>query len=289
MSETAPSSLQIPMPELVFPLRKGGFRLIALDLDGTVLRNDHTFSQRVLAAVRDATARGIFVTIATGRSAATVRVVATTLGVNAPVICQHGGIVVDLRTGEVLRHITVNSAIVCDVLALAQQHPTWHAVIFRDDEIIVSEKRLQTREYSLANIEPTVTNNPCATLASGDPDKLMIMLDPSETAAVLRQVTEFVGGRAAVVQSSRRLVEVHNHAAVKGAALAHLAAYLGVDREDVMAIGDHDNDETMLAWAGLGVAMGNGSARAKMSANWVAPTIDEDGAAMAIERFALAV
>jgi hypothetical protein len=285
MTELAPASSQINSTHPV--VAEGGIRLIALDLDGTVLRNDHTFSERVLAVVREATARGIFVTIATGRSAATVRAVAATLGVNAPVICQHGGIVADLRTGEVLRHVTVDRAVVCDVLSLAQQHPSWHPVIFRDDEIIVTEKRLQTREYSLANIEPTVTDDPCAALDSGDPDKLMLMLDPSETAAVLHQVTEFVGGRAAVVQSSRRLVEVHDHAAVKGAALAHLAAHLGLPREAVMAIGDHDNDETMLSWAGVGVAMGNGSPRAKAAADWIAPEISADGAAVAIERFAL--
>lgn len=285
--ERAPASPQTISTSANSPVAAGAIRLIALDLDGTVLRNDHTFSERVLASVREATARGIFVTIATGRSAATVRAVAATLGVNAPVICQHGGIVADLRTGDVLRHVTVDRAVVCDVLALAQHHPSWHPVIFRDDEIIVAEKRLQTREYSLANIEPTVTPDPCAALDNGDPDKLMIMLDPSETAAVLWQVTDFVGGRAAVVQSSRRLVEVHDHTAVKGAALAHLAAHLGLARENVMAIGDHDNDETMLAWAGIGVAMGNGSMRAKAAADWIAPEISDDGAAVAIERFAL--
>jgi hypothetical protein len=54
-----------------------------------------------------------------------------------------------------------------------------------------------------------------------------------------------------------------------------------------MAIGDHDNDETMLSWAGVGVAMGNGSPRAKAAADWIAPEISADGAAVAIERFAL--
>jgi Cof subfamily protein (haloacid dehalogenase superfamily) len=263
----------------------GRIKLVALDLDGTILRNDHTFSPRTLTALRDAMDQSVYVTIATGRSAATVRTVAATLGLNAPVICQHGGIVTDLRTGEVLRHVTVASDVVCDVLHLASEHPSWHPVIFRGDEIIVSEMRLRAQEYSLSGIQPTVLPDPCGALTAGDPDKLMIVLDPSETAAALRSVSEFVGDRATVVQSSRRLVEVHAHAAHKGAALAHLAAHLGLDQSEVMAIGDQDNDETMLAWAGLGVAMGNGSPRAKAAADWVAPTIDEDGAAVAVERF----
>jgi hydroxymethylpyrimidine pyrophosphatase-like HAD family hydrolase len=73
----------------------------------------------------------------------------------------------------------------------------------------------------------------------------------------------------------------------KGNALRRLAAHLSVPQVQVMALGDHDNDASMLAWAGLGVAMGDGSPGVKAVADWIAPPLAEDGAAVAIERFVL--
>ena len=73
----------------------------------------------------------------------------------------------------------------------------------------------------------------------------------------------------------------------KGDALRRLADHLGIAQGEVMAVGDQDNDATMIAWAGLGVAMGNGSPAVKAIADWVAPPLAEDGAAVAIERFVL--
>jgi len=69
--------------------------------------------------------------------------------------------------------------------------------------------------------------------------------------------------------------------------LAWLAEHLSVPQSQVMAVGDQDNDAPMVAWAGLGVAMGNGSVPCKAAADWIAPPISKDGAAAAIERFAL--
>ncbi len=116
---------------------------------------------------------------------------------------------------------------------------------------------------------------------------MMLMVDPAESEQALHTWQTCVGAEATVVRSSARLVELHARQADKGSALAKLSARLGIAREQVMAIGDQDNDEPMLAWAGLGVAMGNASPRARTAADWVAPPIDEDGAAVAIEQFAL--
>ncbi len=104
---------------------------------------------------------------------------------------------------------------------------------------------------------------------------------------MLHEMSAFIGDRATVVQSSKRLVEVHSKLAHKGAALAKLAGLLHIDQSQVMAVGDHDNDETMLAWAGFGVAMGNASPRARAAARFLTESVDEDGAAIAIEKFVL--
>jgi Cof subfamily protein (haloacid dehalogenase superfamily) len=262
-------------------------KLIALDLDGTVLKFDRTLSDRVTRATQAAAARGVRVTIATGRGAPTVREMANRLGVNAPVICQHGGTLTDLTTNEVLHRITLDPTLACEALAFTHKHPSWHAVVFRRDDILVEEQRFPTEAYSIANVQPLQVDDLCATMSADAPDKFMLMLDPAETVTALHAMSEFIGERATVVQSSKRLVEVHSKAAHKGAALAKLAGLLNIDQADVMAIGDHDNDETMLAWAGVGVAMGNASPRARAAARFHTASVDEDGAAIAIEKFVL--
>ncbi len=262
-------------------------KLIALDLDGTVLRKDRTISPRVTWATRAAIERGCYVTIATGRMPISARQVAQALNVNTSVICQNGGIVCDLRTGDLTRRITLDRDIACDALAAAQRFSAWHPVIFSLDSVLVSEQRLPKSAYSMGDVQIVVQPDVCSMLGTLAADKLLLILEPSDAPEAILAMTECVQGRAAVVQSSPRLVEVMAHAAHKGAGLAQLAAQLGLHPEEVMAIGDHDNDETMLAWAGTGVAMGQCSDLARAAANWVAPTLEEDGAAIAIEKFVL--
>ena len=97
-----------------------------------------------------------------------------------------------------------------------------------------------------------------------------------------------VGLNLTVVPSHPILVEGIPAGLSKATGLAWLAEYLGIGREAVLAVGDNDNDAAMLAWAGVGVAMGNSSPAALAAADWVAPSVAEDGAAAALEKFALA-
>jgi hypothetical protein len=90
-----------------------------------------------------------------------------------------------------------------------------------------------------------------------------------------------------VVRSHTLFVEGNPIGVDKGDALRRLSAYLDVPQDRVMAIGDQGNDVPMISWAGLGVAMGNGSDAAKAVSDWIAPPLSAAGAAVAIERFLL--
>ncbi len=89
------------------------------------------------------------------------------------------------------------------------------------------------------------------------------------------------------MRSWDRLIEATGPSISKGEALARLAAHVGVSQSGTMAVGDQDNDVSMIAWAGLGVAMGNASPAAKAAADVIAPVLEADGAAWAIERYVL--
>lgn len=265
-------------------------KLIAFDLDGTALRHDRTFSPAVLQAVAQAKARGIYTTIATGRSVATTRPFAAMVGLNAPAICAQGGSVYDFEHEQLLHHFTLDASLTCELLALAEQYPHWHAVLYQNETIYVSRLAYDGDFYFRWLIEspPVITDDLCGVLGNGKADKVLFVIEPHHTAEANVVLRQAMAGRAVVVQSHAMFVEVNPLDAHKGAGLARVAAYLGVAQHEVLAIGDQENDKTMLEWAGVGVAMANGSDIAKSAADWIAPSIDEDGVAVAIERFALA-
>lgn len=266
-------------------------KLIALDLDGTTLKHgaDDTFffTSRVLATVQAAMQKGVHVAIATGRSVVNTRSFAQTLKVNAPCVLQQGGIIHDYATETNLFSLKLDRDLACELADLSQQHPSWHAVIYRDDQIYITDKRYHDGFYTLVGNDSVIEPDLCNALKTFDPEKILFVLPEDETRAVLKQVSEFVGPRANVVQSHKLFVEVNPLGADKGAGLMRLAALLGIHQDEVMAIGDEGNDATMIAWAGLGVVMANGNPITQANADWIAPTIDEDGAAVAIEKFVL--
>lgn len=106
----------------------------------------------------------------------------------------------------------------------------------------------------------------------------------------LERLREALGDQVAYViwEGPWSFVEVLPLGTSKAAALEWLAARLGVAREEVLAVGDERNDIEMLAWAGTGVAMGNAHPEVKAVADWVTAPVEEDGCALAIERFVLA-
>ena len=262
--------------------------LIALDLDGTILNDQFQISPRVLNALQAAVKRGVRVTIATGRPVEVTRPFVKLVGVNAPAISMQGGVIYDFATETTLRELTLPHDLACALTELEAQHPAWQVVVYGDDALYVSSIRYAPDFYAAllgANLQ--VHADLCAAINRRDPQKVLYIIPPQDAPLAVSELNHIVGDRAMVVQSHALFVEVNPLDAHKGAGLARLAADLGIPREQVMAIGDQDNDVTMLEWAGLGVVMSNGSVASKLVANWIAPSITDDGAAVAIERFVL--
>ena len=120
------------------------------------------------------------------------------------------------------------------------------------------------------------------------PHKMVVTLNHSEDRPrLIREMTATLGPEVTIVPSHPFLVEALPAGVDKGHALTWLANHLNIAQAEVMAIGDSNADIPMLKWAGVGVAMQNGSPEAKAAANWIAPPLAEDGAAVAIEKFVL--
>jgi len=260
-------------------------KLLAIDLDGTTVNHDINISPRVLAAVQAALAKGVRVVIATGRNVPSTRAFAERFGVLGPTICQQGGLIYDFASETTLHRIMLTHPLACELLALEQLHPTWKPVLYQHDQVYVSDPGYFRHLDGLVGFDPQAVPDLCGVLAGEDADKVLFTMNPADVPEALAIVRKLVGNRANVVQSHAMFVEINPLGADKGTALEWLASYLHVPRACVMAIGDQGNDAPMVAWAGLGVAMGNGNDQTKAVATWVAPSIGDDGAAVAIERY----
>lgn len=267
------------------------FRLVALDLDNTLIGPDLTLSARVKAAIAAAQARGVRVTIATGRGPAPTEQFAQALNLETPLICFQGGIVYDHRTRQILHETRLDPAMIPVIVQLAEARG-WN-LQFETPNMIYLPRNGNHPEVLLdlmrvadwQQVDNLVTDMPVT------PHKFILAVhDPAERGALeteLRAATQADPRLAGltIVPSHPILVEGLPGGLSKATGLAWLARYLGIAQSEVLAVGDNDNDAEMLRWAGLGVAMAESSPAALAAADWVAPGVADDGAAAALERF----
>ena len=264
-------------------------RLLALDLDGTLIGDDLAFSPRVRSAVAAAQERRVVVTLATGRMLDVTVPFAEDLKISAPLICYQGALVQAPDADAPLYHATMEAALVREVLQWQARHG-WHFVLYTGDAVFARRQQYPTIfHHILSREQVTWVDDLFAVLERDQPVKFIIIAEPPEADRIEAELHQRVGGRIGVVRSHPVIVEGNPPGVSKGDALRRLAAHLGIAQAQSMAIGDQANDAPMIAWAGMGVAMGSGSPVAKAVADWIAPPLEEDGAAVAIERFVLSI
>ncbi len=266
-------------------------RLAAFDLDNTLIGRDLTLSPRVRAAVARALAQGVVVTIATGRGLWPTAQFAEALQLTAPLLCFQSGLIYDVRAREVLHETRLDPAVVPAIVRLAAERG-W-ALEFETPQVIYLQRGGAHSEMLLDLLK---TANLCwvddfvKELPETPHKFLLSVLEPAlrdPLAAELRACWDQHLARITVVPSHPLLVEGIPFGMSKAVGVAWLAERLGLQREEVMTVGDNDNDAEMLEWAGLGLAMADGSPVALAAADETVPPVAEDGAAIALERFVL--
>ncbi len=266
-------------------------KLLALDLDGTLFGDDLLISDRSRAAIRDAQAQGVLVTIATGRMFRSARQIAADLGIVAPLICYQGALVRHSSSGDALLHKTIPPRLTHAVIAETKAR-NLHLNVYVNDELYVERITDQALFYAKINMDLHINEvGDIGTWlhAQGEPEptKLVIVTNAEQTDSVLSLFTDLYGDKLQVTKSHPRFTEFTNREASKGKALAFLAKECGVARDEVMAIGDGHNDLDMITWAGYGVAMSTSPAVMLETARIICPPLWEDGAADTIERYVL--
>jgi Cof subfamily protein (haloacid dehalogenase superfamily) len=257
------------------------FRLVACDLDGTLLRSDGTLSRRNIAALHAVREAGIRVVIVTGRPPRWVDHIADELELDGVVICSNGALLYDLASrrvvdeqvlpGEVCARLAATVRAVVPGVAFACERATGLALEpdYRSPHGVPREALRQAADELFAA--------PVAKLLAIQPD-----LDyPELFAAVARAV----GSDAVVTQSgSDGLVEISAVGVTKAFAVQRLCAERGIAATAVIAFGDMPNDVALLQWAGHGVAVAGAHPDALAAADEVTKSNDDDGVAEVIER-----
>ncbi len=262
-------------------------RLIALDLDGTLIGSDLTIRPRVRDAVKRARERGVAVTIVSGRMLAAARPYANELGIDGALVCYQGAAIFDVTSGKILQMTPVRQDVTRDVLEWAEQHRV-HAQCYADDVLYVQSINRFSKRYSeLARVEPHVVPSLREAFAQRPSIKVVLVDDPDNASRYLEILTSQLGDRAYLTRSNIDFVEILDPKVNKGAALAFVAQQYATTPEETLAVGDAWNDVPLLKAAGIGVAMGSGPPELLQQADAVVGDVAHDGVAEAIERFVL--
>lgn len=262
-------------------------RLLAVDLDGTLVNHDLVMNPRDVAAVKAASAAGVTVVLATGRMLKSSLRFAEPLGLKGPIINYQGAIVREIASGEVWYRCELTVPMQQRVLALAEPKD-WHVNVYVDERVYTARARPEADLYARIGMVPYEVVGPLSKWVHQDSTKMVLVdLDPENVPARISELTAWMGDVASVTRSLDWFVEVVNPDVSKARALAMVAERLGIAQADVCAIGDNTNDTDMVRWAGFGVAMGNAPSALKGLAKYVTGTVDEAGVAQVIERFVL--
>ena len=258
-------------------------RLIATDIDGTLIRFGGKASTRTLTALRTAEAAGVAVVLVTGRAPRTALLVADALGVHGPAICANGALVVDMPAVQLIRDIRIEGELAARLVdELTAAIP---GIVFAWERGL-EFGRDEGWPFPAASVEktPGAVIGPVLPHAARGLSKLICYLGGTDPDAAVKQVREVLGERAEVsTATSPPLAEITARGCDKAEALEWLCRRMGIGRDEVLAIGDGPNDLPMLLWAGRGVAMGNAHATVLEAVSEKTHTHDEDGFAAVIE------
>lgn len=289
MQNTAASNLT---PGISRSAGAGEIKLLAVDIDGTIAGKSNDIREAVKQAIATAQSRGVKVAVATGRMYRSALRFHRDLGSTLPLICYQGAWIQDPATDKLLRHLPLSKQTAWQLLDHFEE-PHLRSLLsinfYINDRLYVPEITDATRIYAArSGIE--INKIDLRKELPGDPTKVLALCQSPEVLDGLlgRMRQRYTPAELYLTRSVATFFEATHPLANKGEAVRYLAEeMLGLRPENVMAIGDNFNDVEMISYAGVGVAMGNAPEGVKVVANWVAPDVEEDGAATAIEQFIL--
>jgi Cof subfamily protein (haloacid dehalogenase superfamily) len=277
-------------------------RLLALDMDGTLLDGDKRITDEVRRALAAYLGHGGLLTIASGRFPASVWLHARELEMNVPLIALNGAVMLDQQTGGLLQGTPIEADSLISLIRLVQERGAY-VHLYGCNELYVERLNEMNARWPLANVvvipgrELTESNyreqtslirvipvGDLASFAGSDPRPVYKATVICDNPGLIDELLDELAVRNAfaLTRTGRRRFDVNASGVSKRTALELLCRERGIRPEEVAAIGDYDNDIEMLRWAGLGIAMGNAEERVKRVARAVTGSNRENGVARAV-------
>ena len=260
-------------------------KLFVSDIDGTLLVPGKKISARNIDAVKRMTEAGITVTIATGRMYRAALPIAKELGVNVPIITYNGALIKS-TDGEIIHAEYLPENIVVELVNFYEKRD-WYLQNYSEDNLYYPAYNDYAKFYETSQkVQGTAIGWDAMKIKTSNVCKMLSITDnEEENLRRMDELKNFFGNKIDVTKSAPIFTEIVCPNVSKASAVKILAKKLGVDRAEVMAIGDADNDLPMLKVAGTSIAMGNGMDEVKNSCDVVTGLCEDDGFAQAIDKF----
>ena len=283
-----------PAPAQTFPtipFEDRRITLVAVDLDGTLLRSDKGLTRNTVNTVRLVSQLGVKVVIATARPPRSAKKVYDLLGLDTLQINYNGAMIYDPVRGKTIYHMPIPGALAKRIIAVARKidHKCVVSIEILDkwytDQFDPNDDTVNTAESGRTFAPDFV--GPVDAFLQAPVTKLMLISPPFQINKVKREIEEKFANEIALPASDPHLIQIVHAKVDKQFALKSVCDSYGITADKVMAIGDAPNDVGMLKWSGLGVAVGNAFDEARRAADVIVPANDEDGVAHALKRYVL--
>ena len=260
-------------------------KLFVSDVDGTLLSAGKKISARNIEAVKRMTDAGITVTIATGRMYRAALPIAKELGVNVPIITYNGALIKSTN-GKVIHAEYLPEDIVVELVNFYEKHG-WYLQNYSEDTLYYPAYNDYAKYYETnQKVQGTAIGWEGMKTKTSHVCKLLSIADNlDETLRRMAKLKAAFGDKIDVTKSTPIFTEIVCPNVSKASAVKILAEKLGVDRAEVLAIGDSDNDLPMLKAAGTSIAMGNATDEVKKACDLVTGICEEDGFSQAVDKF----
>lgn len=271
------------------------YKMLCTDMDGTLLDDNKNISERNKRAIAEAVKRGIKIVVCTGRLFTSADYYADLIGVKAPVIASNGSYIREKDRNEVIYKCALGYERSKKVLDIVKKYGIYPH--FNSSDRVFTEKIIYSSEVYIKNNKTLPKDRQINIEIVEDWDNVLKKYDDEilKLIAIDKDAEKIAKAKAElkemedieVVSSYFDNFEVMGKGVSKGRAVEIMSGYYNIPREEIICIGDNENDLTMIEYAGLGVAMGNGEDDVKKAADFITDTNNNDGVAKVIEKFLL--
>ncbi len=259
-------------------------KLIATDIDGTILIPEQPFTQRVKDCIKELQDKGILVVLVTGRMNKAARLVAKELGLKTPIVSYQGGLVKNNEQVLYERYLSEEQSE--KIIAWAKSENI-HINLYNDDTLYSESDNYEIQRYSKRqNIDYVVKD--FSKIKKNSVNKILAIdyKNPNKIDKLEKELPQ-IFPELYIVKSTPNFLEFSNPEASKYCAVKFLQKYWNLNDNEILTIGDQNNDIELLKAGGIKIAMGNATEELKSVSDYITDTVNNDGFVKAIEKFVL--